>query len=254
MTIAALVAENNVCWAKAQIVPSRLAEVNAVAAKLCAVPAKAIYQQISTATGVPWWVIAIIHEREASQNFNCGIAQGDPWNAISTHVPRGIGPFKSFVEAAVFALTRCAPYAAKWADWTAGGALTLFVLYNGTGYEDFHHEVSPYDWGATTMEQEGKYVADGQWSATVWDTQIGCAAMLKAMMAIDPSIQFGTPKPVAVAPPPFRTPSQAALAAGFTAARARINTIAGSWSSWISDDAVRQVVSDTVIAAHKADG
>lgn len=213
--IPALIAENASCWARAQILPARLAEVQAVAKRLAAPAAKAIYQQISTATAVPWWVIAVIHEREAGQNFNRSIAQGDSWNEISTHVPRGMGPFDSFIAAAIFSLKRCAPYPAKWTDWTAGGTLTLLVLYNGTGYEDFHHEVSPYDFGATTMEEEGKYVADGKWSATVWDSQVGCAAMLKAMMAIDPSIVFATspasaqaaPKPPSAPTPPKPAPA-----------------------------------------------
>lgn len=188
--IPALIATNAARWQKCQITPNRLLEVEKVAAALVAPQAKAAYQAISQATSVPWWVIAVIHERECSQNFNLGLAQGDPWNAISTHVPRGIGPFNSFQDAAVFALTRCAPYAAQWKDWTSGGTLTLLETYNGTGYEDYHHEASPYDWGATNIEQEGKYVADGMWSATVWDTQLGCAAMLKGMMMLNSTIQF----------------------------------------------------------------
>ena len=188
--IPALIAANEAHWQACHILPARELEVEKVAAALCAPKAKAIYQQVEQATGVPWDVVAVIHEREAGQNFADSIAQGDPWNQVSRHVPRGIGPFQNFVAAAVFSLTRCAPYAGKWKDWTAGGTLTLLELYNGTGYEDYHHEVSPYDWGATNIEQEGKYVADGKWAATVWDTQIGCAAMLKAMMEIDPSVQF----------------------------------------------------------------
>jgi lysozyme family protein len=103
----------------------------------------------------------------------------------------GDGPGNdAFHRCAVFTLQKTPPYAAHWTDWTAGGVLTLTVLYNGTGYEDFHHEASPYDWGATNIEQEGKYIADGRYDAHVWDTQLGCAAMLKGMMAIDPSIRF----------------------------------------------------------------
>ena len=180
-------------WAKCSILPSRLTEVQAVAVRLAAANAKTVYQQIEMATKVPWWVVAVIHERECSQNFSLGLAQGDPWNQVSTHVPRGIGPFTTFTDAAVFALVRCAPYAAKWTDWSAGGAMTLLELYNGTGYEDYHNEASPYDWGATSIEQEGKYVADGIYNPNVWDTQIGCAAMINAMMALDSTIQFSIP-------------------------------------------------------------
>ena len=192
MTTAELITDNAARWAKMAILPNRLLEVEKVSAALVAPNAKAIYQQAQAAVPtVPWWFVAIVHEREASQNFRCSIAQGDPWNEISTHVPRGIGPFTSFVAAAVFTLTRCSPYPAKWTDWTIGGVLTLFESYNGTGYEDYHNEPSPYDWGATSIEKIGKYVADGKFSATTWDSQIGCAAILKQMMVIDPSIITG---------------------------------------------------------------
>lgn len=196
--IPALILKNNVLWDKAQILPSRLGEVMAVGRRLVA--SKLRYQIISQATGVPWHVIAVIHEREADQDFTKQLGQGDPLNAPSRHVPRGRGPFfnhpddppgqDAFYRGAVDALQNCPPYAARWKDWTPGGTLTLLELYNGTGYDDYHHENTPYDWGATDQEQRGKYVGDGQFDPNAWDTQVGCAAMLKAMIAIDPSIQF----------------------------------------------------------------
>lgn len=175
-------------WKTCEILPKQSTLLKMVANRLVASSAKFQYQVISRTTGVPWWVIAVIHEREASQRWNANIAQGDPWNAVSKHVPRGRGPFKSFRDAAIDALTNCAPFAAKWKDWSAGGALTLLVLYNGTGYEDWHHEASPYIWAATNHEEWGKYVSDGHWHADVWDNQLGCAAMLKAMMDVDKEI------------------------------------------------------------------
>lgn len=190
LTTQQLIAENQSRWEKCEITPSRLAAVNAVAKRLTEESAKRQYTAIQQATGVPWWVIAVIHEREASQNFMCSLAQGDPWNEISKHVPKGRGPFKSFLDAAVDALKNCAPYAAKWTDWTAGGLLTLLERYNGLGYEEYHAEASPYNWGATNQEQPGKYVSDGEYSPTVWDTQIGCSAMLKAMMQLDKTISI----------------------------------------------------------------
>jgi lysozyme family protein len=185
-----LIAANAARWPQCVILKKRAAEVAALARRLVA--AKSRYQKISTSTGVPWFDIAVIHQREASQDFACSIAQGDPWNDISTHVPRGRGPFASFEDAAIDALVKCAPFAARWRDWSAGGTLTLFELYNGPGYENFHHEASPYNWAATNLEMWGKYTSDGHWSAQVWDTQIGCAAMLKAMMVADPTIEFSS--------------------------------------------------------------
>jgi lysozyme family protein len=192
LTTQQLIAENEARWAKCEITPSRLAEVNAVARRLAAPNAKQQYIAIQQATNVPWWVIAVIHEREASQNFSDSLAQGDPWNRVSIHVPKGRGPFKNFFDAAVDALKNCAPYAARWKDWSAGGTLTILEEYNGLGYEDYHAEASPYNWGATNQEQPGKYTGDGEYSPGVWDTQVGCAAMLKAMMTLDSSIVMAT--------------------------------------------------------------
>jgi lysozyme family protein len=195
--IAIIVADNAALWARMEILPARKAEVAAVAARLCSPVAKPRYEMISSATRVPWFVIAVIHERESSQNFNTQLGQGDPLGHISIHIPRGRGPFfnhsddppgqDAFYRGAVDALVNCPPYAARWTDWTAGGTLTLLEEYNGLGYER-HGEPSPYDWGATNQEKRGKYTGDGVYNGNVWDSQIGCAAMLKAMMEIDASI------------------------------------------------------------------
>lgn len=188
LTVPQLIDANARRWAACEITPSRSAEVQLVAKRLIAPTPKVTYEAIENATGVPWWVVAVIHEREADQNFACSIAQGDPWNQVSCHVPKGRGPFSSFFAAAVDALKNCAPKAAIWKDWSPGGTLTILEEYNGLGYEDYHAEASPYIWGATNQEQRGKYVGDGEFSATTWDTQLGCAAVLKAMMTLDPSI------------------------------------------------------------------
>ena len=203
--IIALKALNASRWAKCTITPLRLNDVMSVAKKLCDPAAKARYQAISQAVwGTPdrWYFVAIVHEREAGgpPHWDKQLGQGDDLAEVSRHVPKGLGPFMThpgdipgadaFHRCAVYTLQRSPPYAARWTDFSAGGVLTLTVLYNGTGYEDFHHEASPYDWGATNIEQEGKYIQDGIYNAKVWDTQVGCAAMIKGMMAIDPSIKF----------------------------------------------------------------
>ena len=60
-------------------------EVAAVAKRL--VGAKARYQSVEVSTGVPWWLIAAIHEREASQGWDKQLAQGDPLNQVSRNEP-----------------------------------------------------------------------------------------------------------------------------------------------------------------------
>src|ERR1700681_3303171 len=106
--MAALKALNAQRWAAAK--PTR--NFNSIAECLVAGPAKAQYTTVQQYTGVPWFVIAVIHEREADQRWDANIAQGDPWNAVSTHVPTGRGPFQSWIAAAIDALVNCSPHAA----------------------------------------------------------------------------------------------------------------------------------------------
>lgn len=157
------------------------------------VAAKPRYQAVEAKTGVPWWAIAVIHERESSQNWQRSLAQGDPWDRVSTHVPRGRGPFKSWEEAAIDALVNCGPYLARKKDWSTGGALANLELYNGAGYVN-RGVPSPYVWAGTDQYKSGKYVADGVFDPGAIDAQPGCAGMLKAMMALDSSIKLEAPK------------------------------------------------------------
>lgn len=176
-------------WADAKVWPALVTFVGSVAHRLVA--AKARYQTAEARTGVPWYVIAVIHERESSQSWNASLAQGDPWNRESIHVPRGRGPFASWEDAANDALVNCAPHAAAWKDWTAGGAMTLLEEYNGLGYAA-HGIASPYIWASTDQYIRGKYIADGHFDPNAVDHQLGCAALLKSMIAIDTTIHIQT--------------------------------------------------------------
>lgn len=153
------------------------------------VMAKPRYVDVSRATGVPWAVIAVIHERECSQDWHGSLAQGDPWNRVSVHVPTGRGPFISWESAAVDALVHCAPHAASNKDWSIGGTLVLLEEYNGLGYAA-RGIASPYIWSGTDQYHGGKYVRDGVFDPHAYDQQLGCAGLLSAMMDLDSSISF----------------------------------------------------------------
>lgn len=191
MNIATLKQANARRWSRMTILPQYFQEVHATATRLIAPPAKVQYQAVEKDTGVPWAFIAVVHEREASQSWRGNLAQGDPWNQRSIHVPRGRGPFVSWVAAAIDALQSCAPYAARWPDWTAAGALTMLEEYNGLGYASMGIP-SPYVWASTDQYSRGKYVADGHFDPDAVDRQLGCAALLRQMMAMDASITFAT--------------------------------------------------------------
>ena len=192
MDISALKSANAQRWSKAT--PLRASDCAVVAKRLVA--SKNRYQAVETKTGVPWYVIAVIHEREASQSFAANLAQGDPWNKISTHVPMGRGPFTSWEAAAFDALVNCAPYAARNKDWSIGGLLTLLEQYNGLGY--FNRGLpSPYIWAGTDQYTKGKYIRDGVFDPNTVDKQLGCAGLLIAMRALDPSIKLDAAAPLA---------------------------------------------------------
>lgn len=194
--LAKLTAANLARWNAASVTPSLVHFVDSVAHKL--VDAKDRYEKVSAATHVPWPVIAVIHERESSQSWTASLAQGDPWNRVSIHVPRGRGPFSSWESAAEDALVICPPHAARWEDWSIGGALCLLEQYNGLGYASgpFDHatghqyppQASPYVWASTDQYVKGKYIADGHFDPDAVDHQIGAAALLARMSLIDRTI------------------------------------------------------------------
>ena len=167
-------------WDKCVITPSKVSAFNAVAAKLKAPDAVARYKKVEARTGVPWWFIAVVHEREASQRWDTQLGQGDPLNKKSVHVPAGRGPFSTWEDGAVDALTKCAPFAATNHDWSIGGALAMLEKYNGLGYAT-RGIPSPYIWAGTNQYTKGKFVGDGVFSATAVDKQLGCAGLLKTM-------------------------------------------------------------------------
>jgi len=173
-------------WDAMTIKPGRVAEFNAIAHHLVAL--KDHYTPIETATGVPWYMIALIHMREASNDFSKALAQGDPWNRRSTHIPIS-GPFASFYESAVWALKHDGLNNVH--DWRLEKQLYYHEIYNGTGYNDYHNGMpSPYIWGGTSIQRPGKYIRDGVFSSTTWDTQPGVAPIMRMMAAIDPTIKF----------------------------------------------------------------
>jgi len=181
----ALSAANAKRWANAKL--TRKSEATSVASRLY--NAKPRYQAVERKTGVPWPAIAVIHERESSQRWNASLAQGDPWNRASVHVPAGRGPFDSWEAAAIDALAKCPPFLARHKDWTMAGALTALETYNGIGYAA-HAVPSPYIWSGTNQYRAGKYVRDGLYDPSKVDPQLGCAALLMALAEIDPDICF----------------------------------------------------------------
>jgi lysozyme family protein len=210
-------------WANAR--PTR--NFTSIAKRLASPDAQSRYQAVTARTGVPWPLIAVIHERECSQDWARSLAQGDPWDRVSVHVPAGRGPFKSWEDAAVDALNNCPPYAGRNKDWSIGALLTKLEEYNGLGYAA-RGVPSPYLWAGTDQYRSGKYIRDGVYDPDVIDSQAGCAGLLMAMKALDPAIAFSTAAHAPTgpnAPAPLRAAAPASTPSLANPARGSI----GAW-------------------------
>jgi lysozyme family protein len=224
--LAKLKAENLTRWNAMHVDPRRLPMFDVYAQRLLAPAAKARYvgvQERLRQEGykpVPWWFIAITSVREygGPPKWDKQLAQGQSLDTASTIVPAGRGPFLShpgdFTPAAgdvkpgndawtrgcLDALIDCNPHSAKWPDWSPGGALTQFEMYNGLGYAAMG-KPSAYVWSGSDQYKAGKYVRDHVYDPNEVDVQVGCAPLLARMMALDPSIKFGLPDAPHDAPP-----------------------------------------------------
>lgn len=167
------------------IKPNRQLEFDRIAAHLFA--HKARYVAVEKDTGVPWYMIAVLHQRESDANFNTYLGNGEPLSRKTRLVPRGRGPFKTWQEGAVDALHYDGLTTVS--DWRLEKILFFCESFNGWGYA-MRSLPSPYVWGGTSVQRPGKYVSDGKWNARVMDSQPGCAPILATLAKFDKTIQF----------------------------------------------------------------
>jgi lysozyme family protein len=172
-------------WDAMTINPGRLDEFTKEAQ--FAVDNKVFYRAVEDATGVLWPHVAVIHRRESDGDFHTYLGNGDPLDKPTRHVPRGRGPFKSFLEGAIDALNLDGLMDVT--DWRLEKVLYYCEIFNGTGYNN-HGVSSPYVWGGTNQQDRGKYVSDGEFDPDVMDSQPGCAPLLYMIAKLDPSVQF----------------------------------------------------------------
>lgn len=142
------------------------------------------YEAVSAQTGVPAKLIAAIHWRESTGNFNTYLHQGDPLGKPAVHWPRNIPIFYKWEDAAVHALNmkkgikNDLGMTAKTTDLAA--MATYAECYNGLGYYN-HGHTSPYVYSGTDKYTKGKYVGDGIYDGNVKDRQLGVLTMLESI-------------------------------------------------------------------------
>jgi lysozyme family protein len=184
-------------WQSMVVSPGKVATLDRIALRL--IVAKDRYQAVSAKTGVPYPVIALIHQMECGQDWTANIAQGDPWNQVSTHVPKGRGPFKSWEAAAIDALSIDGTDQVK--VWGVERLCYELEKYNGFGSRNKGIN-TPYLWSYSNHYTRGKYIADHVWDGNAVSGQAGAMPILIRMMALDSSITFAAAVPPVVVPIP----------------------------------------------------
>jgi lysozyme family protein len=170
-------------FASCQVRPDKLGQVGKVKDKIALNRPR--YSEVETSTGVPWYVIGVIHNMEGSLNFKTHLHNGDPLTARTVHVPKGrpvagTPPFR-WEDSAMDALQFDNMTSLK--KWTL--AATLFKLegFNGFGYRTRHPDVlTPYLWSFSNHYTKGKFVADGVFDPNATSNQCGAAVIFKAMV------------------------------------------------------------------------
>lgn len=138
------------------------------------------YQAVSSdCIDFPIDLMFALHYRESSLRFNGVLHNGE--NILGTGrktklVPKGRGPFVKWEDSAIDALMMKKSLFPK--EWTLATKLEFAEKFNGLGYRNTG-EFSPYVFAGTNFHDEtGKYVADGKYSSTAKEKQLGVAAIL----------------------------------------------------------------------------
>jgi lysozyme family protein len=174
-------------WRRMQVHPERAAEVDRIAQAL--IRRKPRYEEVTRTTGVPWSVIAVLHQRESDADFATYLGNGEPLNRKTRLVPAGRGPFPTWEAGAIDALQIDGLDKVK--EWTPERACYEIEKFNGFGYRNNHPEVkSPYLWSFSNIYSSGKYIADGHFSSSAVDKQCGAMPVLKRLTELDASVRF----------------------------------------------------------------
>jgi len=217
---AALRAEYAQLWASMSITRTRIPAADGIAAKIVANRRR--YEAVQRNTGVPWFVVAVIHSLESGQNFSRHLHNGDPLSARTKQVPRGRpeagSPPFTWEESADDAIR----YQGldKITDWRIERIAYVLEGYNGWGYRQYHPDVkSPYLWSFSDHYRSGKYVADGKWDQAAVSQQCGAMVLLKRLEAAG-VISFGSApvQPTRQPDDPGIAPQASEPATGFLAA------------------------------------
>jgi lysozyme family protein len=147
------------------------------------------YKSVSLKTGVPWYVIAVIHSLESDCDFRTHLHNGDSLEHRTINVPEGRpatgDPPFSWEYSAEDALSIERALCIK--CWNLSTLFWFLEGFNGWGYREGKGRKttppcrSPYIYSGTRYYESGKYTADGTFDEKSVSDQIGCMALLKEL-------------------------------------------------------------------------
>jgi lysozyme family protein len=198
-------------WRSMTVRPSSRAALETAARKI--LRGKSRYMAVERATGIPWFVIGVLHYRESDCSFASHLHNGDPLSRRTYHVPAGRPPTGNppFTWEASAKDALSYEGFASIHDWSIERIGYSCEKYNGGGY--YGQDVnSPYAWAGSnhygTRPNVGKYTSDGHFDPSAVDQQLGCMPLIAVMMELDSSISLWLggdhkiPPPPDVEPPP----------------------------------------------------
>ncbi len=142
---------------------------------------KARYEAVAARVDLPAALIAALHWRESTGDFNTYLHQGDPLGKAAVHEPKDIPIFHEWEQAAAHALKMKSWLQTRLdlhSDSTDLAAIATYAEhYNGLGYHQLG-KPSPYVYAGSDQYDRGKYVADGSYDPNHRDSQPGVVPML----------------------------------------------------------------------------
>jgi len=148
---------------------------------------KARYELVSSKTGVPWYVIAIIHGMESPFDFTKHFHNGDdPLTDRTVHEPKGRpkkwNPPSTWEDSAIDALDYDG--AIGIVSWDLPTIFWFLEGFNGWGHrtgagrDTTPPSRSPYIYSGTNHYEKGKYIKDNVFDSDAVSEQVGCMAQL----------------------------------------------------------------------------
>ena len=183
-------------WKSAEINGSKVFRIDKTISMYLENKARYVAIERMRAGGVPSAIIFSLHGRESTWSFKKHLHEGSLLTDRTKWVPKGRpkappsnGSVYTFEESSEDALYKLKDLESiNWKDCNT--ALYNIEKYNGLGYLKYRSIHSPYLWAGTNHYTKGKYVADGKYSSTATDKQLGTCAILKRMSDIGIAIGF----------------------------------------------------------------